>query len=128
MTTFPVGLLAIACCLLPGSAFAQQGIEILPLTDGSYIKFERFSGSLLRLKEGRPVARVKLPRATMIERRTNVVMSKDESRLLVVHGDSPYHYPPRHRVAILDSMSLRTIASFRLATVASWTYVRCPST
>ena len=41
-------------------------------------------------------------------------MSKDESRLLVVHGDSTNHYPPRHRVAILDSMSLRTIAQFPL--------------
>ena len=114
MSIFPVGLLAIVCCLLPGSAFAQQDIEILPLADGSFIRFERFGGALLRLKEGRQVARVKLPRATMIERRTDVVMSKDESRLLVVHGDSPYHYPPRHRVAILDSMSLRTIAQLPL--------------
>ena len=41
-------------------------------------------------------------------------MSKDESRLLVVHGDSTNHYPPRHRVAILDSLSLRTIAQLPL--------------
>ena len=118
MSKFPVGLFAIVYCLLPGSAFAQQDrfspIEILPLADGSFIRFERFSGALLRLKEGRQIARVRLPKATMIERRTDVVMSKDESRLLVVHGDSTNHYPPRHRVAILDSMSLRTIAQLPL--------------
>ena len=118
MSKFPVGLLAIVYCLLPGSAFAQQDrfspIEILPLADGSFIRFERFSGALLRLKEGRQIARVRLPRATMIEHRTDVVMSKDESRLLVVHGDSTSHYPPRHRVVILDSMSLRTIAQLPL--------------
>jgi len=76
MSTFPVGLLTIVCCLLPGSAFAQQDrfspIEILPLVDGSFIRFERFSGALLRFKEGQQIARVKLPRATMIERRTDV--------------------------------------------------------
>ena len=57
MSKFPVGLFAIVYCLLPGSAFAQQDrfspIEILPLADGSFIRFERFSGALLRLKEGR---------------------------------------------------------------------------
>ena len=119
MSTSPVGLLAIVYCLLPGSAFAQPDrsspIEMLPLADGSVIRFERFSGALLRLKEGRQVARVRLRRATMTERRTDVVMSKDESRLLVVHGDSTHHYPPRHRVAILDSMSLRTIAQLPLS-------------
>ncbi len=88
MPQLPVGLLAIVCCLLPGPAFAQRDIEILPLADGSVIRFERFDGALLRLKEGRQIARVRLPRATLIERRTDVVLSKDESRLLVVHSDS----------------------------------------
>ncbi len=77
MSKFPVGLFAIVYCLLPGSAFAQQDrfspIEILPLADGSFIRFERFSGALLRLKEGRQIARVRLPKATMIERRTDGV-------------------------------------------------------
>lgn len=112
-----IGLVAIAgCCLLVGSAFAQEDrsspTEMVRLSDGSFIRFERYDGVLLRLKEGRQVARVKLPKAEPIQKRTDVVVSKDETRLLVVHGDSTHRYPPRHLVAILDSMSLRTIAQF----------------
>ena len=108
-------LLTIVCCCCRdlhshSRIVGSSPLEILPLVDGSFVRFERFSGALLRPKGGRQIARVRLPPATMMEHRTDVVMSKDESRLLVVHGDSMRHYPPRHRVVILDLMSLRTIA------------------
>lgn len=80
-----IGSLTIAgCSLLVGSAFAQEDrsspTEMVRLSDGSFIRFERYDGVLLRLKEGRQVARVKLPKAEPIEKRTDVVVSKDETR------------------------------------------------
>jgi hypothetical protein len=63
---------------------------------------------------GRQVARVKLPKAQVIEKHTDVVVSSLETRLLVVHSGSTNRYPPGHLVMILDAMSLKRVAEFPL--------------
>ena len=119
MKTSIVIPLALACGLLPDAAVAQEDrsapTRLVRLSDGSAIRHDQYDGVLWRLApDGRQVARVKVPSAEFIEKQTDIVVSKDEARLLVAHRASTFTYPQRHRVMILDALSLRTIQQLPL--------------
>jgi hypothetical protein len=97
-------------------AVAQdEAVQLFHLADGSTIRHDRYDGVLRRIDNvGRQVALVNLPRAQVIEKRTEVVVSSHETRLLVVHNGSTNRYPPGHVVMILDAMSLKRVADFPL--------------
>jgi hypothetical protein len=114
--------LAIVSALSPESALAlQDSVNPFPLwqlSDGGTLRHDKDRGILLRLDQtGRQISQVKVPKAPIRSigaLTTEIVVSKDETRLLVVHSADTLKWRPPHRVMILDTTSLRTVTDFPL--------------
>jgi hypothetical protein len=116
-TLLAVAAFSVAAAVAP--AFAQPDlsdpIQAYQLSDGSVIQHLQYEGALLRLdKTGRRTGRAKLPKSSIIEESTRVVVSESEENLLVVHSSSTFKWPPKHRVLFLDVQSLKTMANLPL--------------
>jgi hypothetical protein len=126
--------LAIVCALSPDSALAlQDSVNPFPLwrlSDGGTLRHDKDRGILLRLdKTGRQISQVKVPKApigSIGALTTEIVVSKNETRLLVVHSADTLKWRPPHRVMILDATSLRTVTRFPLGDCSFHEFPRGP--
>src|SRR5687768_10918375 len=84
-------------------------LQIYPLEGGGEIRHDRYAGIVRRLdRDLKEVVRGKVPaeKPGLLEsgrflKYTTLVLSSNQSRLLVVHNDDLMHYPPRHAVLLL---------------------------
>jgi len=107
---------AIVGCLLVWPAFgwaqparpdrnaSRQRFELL---DGAVLQHDQYDGVLMRIEKGRTVARVKVPKARPFAESTQVVVSENEMKVLVVYQGDSTKWPARHSVLILDARSLK---------------------
>lgn len=90
-------------------------IQVYPLRAGGEVKHNRPGGWIQRVDERQKVvARAKVPKDARLDRNTTVVLSGDQSRLLVIHRDDDLHFPAKHKVALLDMATLKTTADLPL--------------
>ena len=114
-----------------GSASLQLQIYALP--GGGEIRHDRYTGVVRRLdRDLKEVVRAKVPaeKPGLLEsggfvKDTTLVLSANGSRLLVVHNDDLMHYPPGHKVLLLDTTTLKPAAHWALGD-CSRPYERLP--
>ena len=117
MRTF-LAVVALFSASAAGPAAAQPKpdapVQRYELLNGSVIQHLQYDGVLLRLdRTGRQTARVKLPKSGF-EESTRLAVSKSEEKLLVVYSGSTSKWPPKHKVLLLDAVSLEKVLDLPL--------------
>jgi hypothetical protein len=119
-----VGIVAVACATAT-AAIGQEirrdplrldnPIQVYPLPDDALIEHRQYEGVVRRLDaRNKETTRVKIPAAGPIATRTTLILSADRSRVLMVHTADDDNFLAKHKVAILDTARLRTIAELPL--------------
>lgn len=90
-------------------------LQVYHLPGGGTVEHERYKGLVRRLDaSGKEIARGKVPAAHPIEKDTTLVFSSDLTRMLMIHTISDFDFRAKHRVAVLETERLRTIAELPL--------------
>lgn len=85
-----------------------------PLIGGGAIVHETDGGRVYRVDQtDKEVARAKVPRASMLAH-TELVLSRDQSRVLVVHSADRFKWPAKSRTVLLDARTLKQIVEWPL--------------
>jgi hypothetical protein len=101
---------------------AALELQIYPLPGGGEIRHDRYAGIVRRLdRDLKEVLRGKVPaeKPGLLEsgrflKFTTLVLSSNGARLLVIHNDDLMHYPPGHKVLLLDVATLKPVAQWPL--------------
>ena len=79
------------------------------------LRHNQYDGWIRRVDEDlKVVVQAKVPKARLIDRSTTVVLAANQSRLLLIHHDDQMHFPAKHKVALLDVATLKTLLELPL--------------
>jgi hypothetical protein len=96
----------------------ETGLEAVlryPLLAGGALVHDQYDGRLYRFDQtGKQVARTKVPKAAMLAKHTVLVLSRDQSHVLVVHHADTIRWPARSQTLLLDGRTLTRITEWPL--------------
>jgi len=93
----------------------DAAIQAYPLRAGGMLRHNQYDGWIRRVDEDlKVVVQAKVPKARLIDRSTTVVLAANQSRLLLIHHDDQMHFPAKHKVALLDVATLKTLLELPL--------------